>query len=131
MCSSAISRHAAQEIRRRGEDVNWKRGQFALPSFTNLRPSVIKVIKDTKRRRNTMSLNIDKLAEQIATLDRTEQEALFEKVAELTFQRGLKSLSRQYRERLAQEGKLDRKADEVMAEIEQIREEIAAHNYRA
>ena len=33
-----------------------------------------------------MSLNIDRLAEQIATLDRAEQEALFKKVAELTFQ---------------------------------------------
>lgn len=78
-----------------------------------------------------MSLNIDKLAEQIATLDRTEQEVLFEKVAELTFQRGLKSLSRQYRERLTQEGKLDQKADEVMAELERIREEVAAHDCRA
>ena len=78
-----------------------------------------------------MSLSIDKLAEQIATLDRPEQEALFEKVAELTFQRGLKTLARQYRDRLAQEGKLDQKADEVMAELERIREEVAAHDYHA
>lgn len=78
-----------------------------------------------------MSLSIDKLAEQIATLDRPEQEALFEKVAELTFQRGLKTLARQYRDRLAQEGKLDQKADEVMAELERIREEVAVHDYRA
>lgn len=78
-----------------------------------------------------MSLNIDELAEQIATLDRTEREALFEKVAELAFRRGLETLARQYRERLAYEGKLDQKADEVMAELERIREEVAAHDYRA
>ncbi|HJY84298.1 MAG TPA: hypothetical protein VKK81_24840 [Candidatus Binatia bacterium] len=78
-----------------------------------------------------MSLSIDKLAEQIATLDRTEQEALFERVAELTFQRGLETLARQYRERLAQEGKLDQKVEEVMAELERVREEVAPHDYRA
>lgn len=78
-----------------------------------------------------MSLNIDELAEQIATLNRTEREALFEKVAELAFRRGLETLARQYRERLAYEGKLDQKADEVMAELERIREEVSAHDYRA
>ena len=76
-----------------------------------------------------MSLNIDQLAEQIAALNRGEQEALLEKVAELNFQRGIEALSRQYRERLAQEGKLNQKAAEVMAELERVREEIAAHEY--
>jgi len=78
-----------------------------------------------------MSLNIDQLAEQIATLNRTEQEVLLEKVAELNFQRGLEALSQQYRERLAQEGKLDQNATEVMAELERIREEIALREYRS
>ena len=78
-----------------------------------------------------MSLTIDELAEQIATLNRTEREALFEKVAELAFRRGLETLARRYRERLAYEGKLDQKADEVMAELERIREEVSAHDYRA
>lgn len=76
-----------------------------------------------------MSLNIDQLAEQIATLNSGEQEALLEKVAELNFQRGLKALSLQYRERLAQEGRLDQKAAEVMAELERVREDIATHEY--
>jgi hypothetical protein len=76
-----------------------------------------------------MSLNIDQLAEQIATLNRREQETLLEKVAELNFQRGLKALSLQYRERLAQEGRLDQKAAEVMAELERVREDIATHEY--
>jgi hypothetical protein len=89
------------------------------------------MVEDKRRRRKTMSLNIDELAEQIATLNRTEREALFEKVAELAFRRGLETLARQYRERLAYEGKLDQKADEVMAELERIREEVSAHDYRA
>lgn len=78
-----------------------------------------------------MSLRIDELAERIANLDPSEQEALLEKVAELNFRRGLEALSQKYRERLAKEGKLDQKVEEVMAELKQIREEIAAHDYRA
>jgi len=76
-----------------------------------------------------MSLNIDQLAEQIATLNRGEQEALLEKVAELNFQRGLEALALRYRERLAQEGRLAQKAAEVMAELERVREDIVAHEY--
>jgi len=43
---------------------------------------------------------------------------------------GLEALSQKYRERLAKEGKLDQRADEVMAELKQIREEVATHDYR-
>ena len=52
-----------------------------------------------------MSLNIDKIAEQIVTLNHTEREALFEKVVELSFQHDLAALVQQYRERLARERK--------------------------
>jgi len=78
-----------------------------------------------------MSVSINELAEKIATLGLAEQEALLEKVAELTFRRGLEALSRQYRERLAQEGKLNQTAAEILADLERIREEVAAHDYRA
>ena len=76
-----------------------------------------------------MSVNIDELAEKIATLGLAEQEALLEKVAELNFQRGLEALSQRYRERLAKEGKLDQKTAEVMADLERIREEVATHSW--
>ena len=46
-----------------------------------------------------MSLHRDELATQIATLDPAEQEALWEKVAELTFQRGLEALAWQQKAR--------------------------------
>ena len=77
-----------------------------------------------------MSTHIDKLATQIVTLDPEDQELLWEKVAELNFQRGLEMLSQEYRARLAAEGKLDQKADVVMAELKRLREEIAANDYR-
>ena len=77
-----------------------------------------------------MSLHLNELAAKIATLDPAEQEALWEKVAELNFQRGLEALARQYRARLAAEGMLDQTADTVMAELKKLREEIVANDYR-
>ena len=78
-----------------------------------------------------MSVSLNELAEQIVALEPTEQEALIERVAELNFQRGLEALSQRYRKRLAQEGQLDQSATEVLAELAKLREEIAAHDYRA
>jgi hypothetical protein len=77
-----------------------------------------------------MTPNLDELAQRIVALDRTAQEALLEKVAELNFQRGLEALARKYRERLAREGKLDQSTADLMAELEQVREALAAHDYQ-
>ena len=77
-----------------------------------------------------MSLKVDELAEQVAALGPSEQEELLERVANLNFQRGLEVLSQKYRERLAVAGKLNQKADEAMADLEQIREKIAANEYQ-
>ena len=77
-----------------------------------------------------MSVSINELAESIVALAPQEQEELIEKVAELNFQRGLSVLSQKYRDRLAQEGQLQRPAAEVLAELAKLREEIAAHDYR-
>ena len=49
---------------------------------------------------------------------------------ELSLQRGVEMLSQQYRERLEKERKLDQRAEDVMAELKQIREEIAANEYQ-
>jgi hypothetical protein len=53
-----------------------------------------------------------------------------EKVAALNFQRGLEVLAQKYRARLAAEGTLDQTTDTVMAELNKLREEIAANDYR-
>ncbi len=78
-----------------------------------------------------MLTRIDELAEQIISLDSSEQEMLLNRVAELNLQKGLKALSDKYRARLAQEGKLDQKADDILAELRRIREDIAASDYQS
>jgi hypothetical protein len=75
-------------------------------------------------------VHIDTLATTIAALDPAEQDAVWEKVAELNFQRGLEALAQKYRARLAAAGTLDQTADTVMAELKKLREEIAANDYR-
>ena len=77
-----------------------------------------------------MGLSIDALAADIVTLDPAEQDALWEKVADLNLQRGLEALSQKIRTRLAVEGKVNQTADEVMAELKRVREDIAANDYR-
>jgi hypothetical protein len=42
----------------------------------------------------------------------------------------VKFVERKSQARLAAEGKLDQTADAVMAELKQLREDIAAHDYR-
>jgi regulator of sigma D len=77
-----------------------------------------------------MPSRIDELAEQIVSLDSSEQEMLLDLVAELNFQRGLKALSDRYQARLAREDKLEQRADEVLAELRRIREDIAASDHQ-
>ena len=54
---------------------------------------------------------------------------LSEKIRDMQFQQELQALSLAYRARLLKEGKLDQSAEEVMAELKQKREEIAAREY--
>jgi len=76
-----------------------------------------------------MNAKVDELAAEIAALDETEQKALFERAAEFSFRHGLVELSESYRKRLAQQGELDRTAEDILAKLRQIREEIAAREY--
>ena len=72
---------------------------------------------------------VEKLAEEITSLDEQEQNALWECVVELNFRRGLHDLSEQYRKRLKEQGELDHSVDEVWMDLKKIREEIARHDY--
>ncbi len=76
-----------------------------------------------------MNAKVDELAAEIAALDETEQRVLFERAAEISFRHGLSELSERYRERLKQQGELDRAAEDILAKLRQIREEIAAREY--
>ena len=76
-----------------------------------------------------MTPKVEHLAVEIAALEEHKQQALWEHVAELDFRRGLYALSEQYRERLRQQGALDRSVEEILAELSQLREEVAGHDY--
>ncbi len=76
-----------------------------------------------------MNAKVDELAAEIAALDETEQKVLFERAAELSFRHGLIELSESYRRRLRQQGEIDRAAEDILAKLRQIREEIAAREY--
>jgi hypothetical protein len=73
--------------------------------------------------------SIDDLAREITALDPSEQQVLLEKVAQLTFRKGLHDLAEKYRARLAREDHLNIPTEEVWAELHRIREDIAAHDY--
>lgn len=76
-----------------------------------------------------MNAKVDELAAEIAALDETEQKVLFERAAELSFRHGLMELSESYRRRLRQQSEIDRAAEDILAKLRQIREEIAAREY--
>jgi hypothetical protein len=73
-----------------------------------------------------MTTKLETLASEIAALGEQEQRQLLQRISELNFRRGLSALSDQYRERLRQVGRLDQSADQVLAELRRIREEMAA-----
>ncbi len=73
--------------------------------------------------------SIDDLAREITSLDRSQQEALLDKVAQLNLQKGLHELAEKYRARLSRENRLDIKQEKVWAELHRIRDEIATHDY--
>ena len=72
---------------------------------------------------------VEKLAEEITSLDEQDQNALWECVVELNFRRGLRDLSEQYRKRLKEQGELDRSVNEIFTDLKRIREEIAKCEY--
>ena len=76
-----------------------------------------------------MSSRIDELATEICMLAPQEQQKLLIRVADLNFEHGLEGLSARYRKRLAEEGKLEQKAAEVLSELEEVRTKIAADEY--
>jgi hypothetical protein len=76
-----------------------------------------------------MTARVEELAQQIASLNESDFQALFERVEELSFRQELHALSDRYRERLKRQGDLDENAEEIMRKLKLIREEIAAREY--
>ena len=76
-----------------------------------------------------MTVRVEELARQIASLNEAELQTLFELVEELGFRQELHALSDRYRERLKRQGEIDEGADEIMKKLKSIREEIASREY--
>jgi hypothetical protein len=76
-----------------------------------------------------MTARVEELAQQIASLNESDLQALFERLKDLSFRQELHALSDRYRERLKRQGELDESADEIMRKLKRIREEIAAREY--
>lgn len=76
-----------------------------------------------------MTDRIEKLAQQISSLEESELEALFQRIEQLGFRHHINALSQRYRRRLKEQGKFDEGAEEILARLKQIREEIASREY--
>lgn len=73
--------------------------------------------------------DVEELAQQIAALPPEEQERLLDRVAALTLQRGLRSLSEKYRERLRRESRLDQSVEAIWEALQRVRQEVATCDY--
>jgi cell division protein FtsB len=76
-----------------------------------------------------MTARVEELAEQIASLEESDLQALLERVEELSFRRGINALSDQYRNRLERQRKLNEGAETILLKLKQIRQEIASREY--
>ena len=76
-----------------------------------------------------MTARVEELAQQIASLDESELQALLERVEELSFRQELRAMSDRYRKRLEKQGELNESAEEILRKLKRIREEIASREY--
>jgi hypothetical protein len=76
-----------------------------------------------------MTERVEELAQQIASLEESDLQALLERVEELSVRRGINALSDQYRKRLGRQAKLNEGAETILLKLKQIRQEIASREY--
>jgi hypothetical protein len=76
-----------------------------------------------------MTVRVEELARQIASLEESDLQALLERVEELSFRHGLNALSDRYRKRLEEMGEINQGAETILSKLKQIREEIASREY--
>lgn len=77
----------------------------------------------------TFDSRVDKVAQEIASWEKSQQENLLHKLADINYRRGLKALSKKIQRRLIAEGKMKQSIDEIFAELARTREEVAADDY--
>lgn len=76
-----------------------------------------------------VSETIERLAQELARLSLNEQRQAQRRAVQLRYKQGLACLSDMLRARLTAEGKQDQSAEEIWAELHNIRESIANELY--
>ena len=76
-----------------------------------------------------MTTKVARLASEILSMDEYEQEALWQQVAVESYRRGLRELSSAYRQRLQDQGNLDRSIEDLLAELNRKRDDTARNDY--
>ena len=76
-----------------------------------------------------MTARGEELAQQIASLEEPDLQALLERIEELSFRRGINALSDRYRISLQGQGKFNEGAETILLKLKQIRQEIASREY--
>jgi len=76
-----------------------------------------------------MTERVEKLAEEIASLEESDLQALLERVEELSCRHDIDALSDRYRKRLRDQGEFDKGAEKILIKLKQIRQEIASREY--
>ena len=76
-----------------------------------------------------MTARVEELAQQIASLEEPDLQALLDRIEELSSRRGINALSDRYRNRLEGQGKLNEEAETILLKLKQIRQEIASREY--
>lgn len=76
-----------------------------------------------------MTTKVARLASEILSMDEREQQALWQQVAAESYRRGLHELSNEYRQRLQDQGNLERSIEDLLAELSQKRDDAARSDY--
>jgi hypothetical protein len=77
-----------------------------------------------------MTARVEELAQQIASLEESDLQALLARVEELSFRHGIKALSDRYRKRLEGKANLDERAETILLKLKEIRQEISSREYQ-
>jgi hypothetical protein len=76
-----------------------------------------------------MTTRVEKLAQQIASLEESDLQALLERVEEISFRHDINALSDRYRKRLRDQGGFDEDTEKILTKLKQTRQEIASREY--
>lgn len=76
-----------------------------------------------------MSMSVEDLAQQIASLDEAGLQALLARLEDLSFRQGVRLIAERYQKRLKEQAACEELSEELLKKLKRIREEIASREY--